>query len=59
VEDLKQQSIASDRLFVVFWEGNPPAETDQLLDTLRSGVWSVRQEFEFEGVQVIEFGNAK
>ena len=57
-EDLKQQSLAN-RLFVVFWDGNPAAETDQLLDTLRSGLWSVRQEFEFDGVAVIEFGNAK
>ena len=57
-EDLKQQSLAN-RLFVVFSDGNPAAETDQLLDTLRSGLWSVRQEFEFNGVDVIEFGNAK
>ena len=57
VEDLKQQSIAN-RLFVVFWDGNPDAETDQLLDTLGAGVWSARQKFEFHGVQAIEFGKA-
>jgi uncharacterized membrane protein len=58
VEDLKRQSIA-DRLFVVFWNGNPEAETDQLLDTLGAGVWSMQQRFEFDGVQAIEFGKAK
>jgi hypothetical protein len=59
MEDLQQPSIASNRLFVVFSGFTTSAERDQLLEPLRSSGWSVRQEFEFNGVDVIDFGKRK
>ena len=56
--ELDVQSIAGDRLFVVFSHA-PRAERDQILETLRSGQWSARQAFQFHRVDVIEFGKAE
>ena len=55
--NLEVQNIAGDRLFVVLSHASP-AETDQILETLRSDLWSAQQEFQFDGVDVIEFGKA-
>jgi hypothetical protein len=59
VDDLQQPSIASNRLFVAFSGFTTSVKRDQLLEPLRSSGWSVRQEFEFNGVDVIEFGKRK
>jgi mannosyltransferase len=55
--DLELKDIAGDRLFVVLSHASQ-AEIDQILETLRSDFWLVRQEFQFNGVGVIEFGKA-
>jgi hypothetical protein len=53
--NLEVQNIAGDRLFVVLSHASP-AETDQILETLRSDLRSAQQEFHFDGVDVVEFG---
>jgi mannosyltransferase len=55
--DLELKDIAGDRLFVVLSHASQ-AEIDQILETLRSDLWLVRQEFPFHRVDMIEFGKA-
>jgi mannosyltransferase len=55
--DLEVKDIAGDRLFVVFSHARQ-AERDRILETLRSDLWLVRQEFPFHRIKVIEFGKA-
>jgi uncharacterized membrane protein len=54
--NLEVQNIAGDRLFVVLSHASP-AETDQILETLRSNHWSTRQEFHFQDVLTVELGS--
>ena len=53
--NLEVQNIVGGRLFVVLSHASP-AETYQILETLRSDLWSAQQQFQFDGVNVIEFG---
>ena len=54
--NLEVQNIVGGRLFVVLSHASP-AETDQILETLRSNHWSTRQEFHFQDVLTVELGS--